>query len=166
MTKILVSASAVFLIAVSGCNPKKEQTTFVSQSLQEVVAPQTDPVTAKRASTTKTPPQIIRPAAASGTPPIGIVVDRDRIIIDTNQTRHFLESLTLRLDHNFKQIEKGLRREKLRSPNDTGIVITPDRIEVDLNKTQNFVKQWIRSMEAVGQQLNGIARELDKSFNP
>ena len=166
MIKTLVSACAMFLITVSGCSQKKDQTTFVSQSLQEVVASQTTHVIGKHASSTTTPPQAIHPVNASGTPPIGIVVDQNCIIIDTNQTKHFLESLTRKLDHNFKQIEKNLRKEKLRSPNETGIVITQDRIEVDLNKTQNFVKKWMHSIEAVGQQLDGIAKELDKSFNP
>jgi len=79
---------------------------------------------------------------------------------------YFDECLLSPVDQNFKQIEQGLRREKLQSPNDTGIVITNDRIEVDLNKTENFVNKWMRSMEAVGKQLDGIAKELDKSFHP
>ncbi len=166
MIKTLVSTCVILLIIVSGCSQKKDQTTFVSQSLQEIVAPQTAHTTGKRASTMTAPSQTIHPANAQKVPPIGIVVDQNHIIIDTNQTKHFLESLTRKLDHNFKQIEKNLRKEKLRSPNDTGIIITQDRIEVDLNKTQNFVEKWMRSMEAVGQQLDGIAKELDKSFNP
>ncbi len=166
MIKTLVSTCVILLIIVSGCSQKKDQTTFVSQSLQEIVAPQTAHATGKRASTTTAPSQTIHPANAPKVPPIGIIVDQNHIIIDTNQTKHFLESLTRKLDHNFKQIEKGLRRKKLRSPNDTGIIITQDRIEVDLNKTQNFVERWMRSMETVGQQLDGIAKELDKSFNP
>jgi len=166
MTKILIGACTVLLITVSGCSQKKDQNTFVSQSLQKVIAPQANLATGKQASATTTSPQAIHPINASGTPPIGIVVDQNHIIIDTNQTKHFLESLTRKLDHNFKQIEKGLRKEKLRSPNDTGIIITQDRIEVDLNKTQIFVEKWMRSMEEVGKQLDGIAKELDKSFNP
>ena len=166
MIKTLIGACAVFLVTVSGCSQKKDQTSFVSQSLQEVVAPQINLATGKQASTTTSQTQAIHPVNGSQIPSIGIVVDQNRIIIDTNQTKHFLESLARKLDHSFKQIEKDLRKKKLRSPNDTGIVITQDRIEVDLNTTQNFVKKWMRSMEAVGQQLDGIAKELDKSFNP
>ncbi len=166
MIKTLTCIGVILLITVSGCSQKKDQTTFVSQSLQEVVAPQSAHTIGKYASTTTAPSQTIHPADAPKVPPIGIVVDQNRIIIDTNQTKHFLESLARKLDHNLKQIEKDLRKKKLRSPNDTGIIITQDRIEVDLNTTQNFVEKWMRSMETVGQQLDGIAKELEKSFNP
>ena len=150
---------------LGGCQSKeKSSSDFVSHSLQEVTAVQTAQPAPPAQAPART--QTLHPANAPKVPPIGIVVDQNHIIIDTNQTKHFLESLTRKLDHNFKQIEKNLRKEKLRSPNETGIVITKDRIEVDLNRTQNFVEKWMRSMEAVGQQLDGIAKELDKSFNP
>jgi len=156
---------AVSVWGLGGCQSKETSSSdFVSHSLQEVTPTQTThPVSRTQAPS---PTQTLHPINAPKVPPIGIVVDQNRIIIDTNQTKHFLESLTQKLDHNFKQIEKRLRKEKLQSPNDTGIIITQDRIEVDVNKTQHFVEKWMRSMEAVGQQLDGIAKELDKSFNP
>ena len=163
--RILATGFFLLMVSLSGCSNKKEQTPFVSRSLQDVTRSHVRQATGKPVHPSAVP-QTIHPASTSQTPPIGIVVDQNRIIIDTNQTRHFLESLTRKLDRNFKQIEQGLRKEKLQSPNETGIVITQDRIEVDLNQTQNFVNKWIRSMEAVGQQLDGIARELDKSLNP
>ncbi len=150
---------------LGGCqSEEKPSSNFVSRSLQEVAANHgSQPLSA-----TQTPvhTQTVHTVASPKMSPIGIVVDRNRIIIDTNQTRHFLKSLTRKLDRNFRQIEKKLRKEKLRSPNETGIVITEDRIELDLNKTEHFVDRWIRSIEEVGRQLDGIARELDKSFNP
>ena len=171
MIKRVAGMSAVmFVLIVSGCSRQHEQQAFVSQSLQELVVPRAaakaSPVGRQRPSPSATYPQLSHSAHPSTTPPIGIVIDKNRIVIDANQTRHFFESLTHKLDQNFKQIEQGLRKEKLRSPNDTGIVITEDRLEIDLNKTQNFVEKWMRSLETVGQQLDGIVKELDKSFNP
>jgi len=165
MSKRIVLSCAIVAIAISGCSSKKEQGAFVSKSLQDLTTAQLRQHTGNP-SPVSAPPPAIHPIHASRTAPIGIVVDQNRIIIDTNQTKKFLESLTRKLDRNFKQIEQGLRKEKLQSPNDTGIVITKDRIEVDLNQTQNFVNKWIRSMEAVGKQLDGIAKELDRSLNP
>lgn len=161
------SSAALYLAAVftfGGCAQKeKSDGEFVSQSLKELVEPHNASVQAKQ---NISHPQTLHPIHAPKTAPIGIIVDKNRIIIDTNQTKKFLESLTRKLDRNFKQIEQGLRKEKLQSPNDTGIVITKDRIEVDLNQTQSFVNKWMRSMEAVGKQLDGIAKELDRSLNP
>jgi len=160
----ILFVSSVFL---GGCqNKEKTGDEFVSESLKELVSPSPAPTSGASRRTSIPKRQTIHPVHAPKTPPIGIVVDQNRIIIDTNQTRRFLESLTRKLDRNFKQIEQGLRKEKLQSPNETGIIITKDRIEVDLNQTQNFVNKWIRSMEAVGKQLDGIAKELDKSLNP
>jgi len=163
--RILATGFFLLMVSLSGCSDKKEQTPFVSKSLQDVTRSHVRQAAGKPVHPSASP-QTIHPVHAPKTPPIGIVVDQTRIIIDTNQTKHFLESLTRKLDQNFKQIEQGLRKEKLQSPNETGIIITQDRIEVDLNQTQNFVNKWIRSMEAVGKQLDGIARELDKSLNP
>jgi len=163
--RIVTTGFLLFMVSLSGCSDKKDQTLFVSKSLQDVTLPQARHA-AKNPPVSPATPQTIHPIHAAKTPPIGITVDQDHIIIDTRQTQRFLESLTKKIDQNFKQIEQGLRKEKLQSPNDTGIVITNDRIEVDLNKTENFVKNWMRSMESVGKQLNGIAKELDKSFHP
>jgi len=163
--RIVTTGFLLFMVSLSGCSDKKDQTPFVSKSLQDVTLPQARHA-AKNPPSTSAAPQTIHPINAPKTPPIGITVDQNHIIIDTRQTQRFLESLTQKIDQNFKQIEQGLRKEKLQSPNDTGIVITNDRIEVDLNKTENFVNKWMRSMEAVGKQLDGIAKELDKSFHP
>jgi len=155
----------LLVLGLGGCQSKKSSPSdFVSHSLQEVTPAQTThPISRTQAPS---PTQTLHPINAPKVPPIGIVVDKNHIIIDTNQTKHFLETLTRQLDESFKKIETDLRQEKLRSPNDTGIIITQDRIEVDLNKTQNFVGKWMRSMETVGQQLDGIAKKLDKSFHP
>ena len=162
---ILAIGLALLVLGLGGCQSKKSfSSDFVSPSLQEVTPAQTT----RHASRAQTPSsaQNVHPINAPKVPPVGIIVDKNHIIIDTNQTKHFLETLTHKFDHSFKKIETALRKEKLRSPNETGIIITQDRIEVDLNKTQNFVGKWIRSMEAVGQQLDGIAKELDKSLHP
>ena len=156
------------LLAINGCQKKeKSKDEFVSQSLKELAAPAPKTMRSLSPKTSAiSSPQAIHPIHAPKTPPIGIVIDQDHIIIDTGQTKQFLESLTHKLDRSFKQIEQGLRKEKLNAPNETGIVITKDRIEVDINQTQNFVNKWIRSMESVSKQLDGLAKELDKSFKP
>ncbi len=164
-------AILIFGFALLGCQDKKDNN-FVSDSLKEVVAPQTaQPAPRAKTSTNhtkygQTGHQSITPINAPKVPPIGIKVDQNQIIIDTNQTKKFLESLTKKLDQSFKKVAEDLRNNQVRSPNDTGIVITQDRIEVDLNKTQKFMEKWIKSVETIGKQLDSVAKELDKSFNP
>ncbi len=153
---------ALFLLLfLDGCNQKKADSGFVSDALTEVIAPHVLPAD----PSPRTAPPTIRPANTPR-PPIGIEVSQGRIIIDTNQTRQFLESLTRKLDKNLHKIETDLRNGRINSPNDIGVVITPDRIEVDINQTEKFMKKWIRSMQSVGQQLENIFQELDRSLKP
>ncbi len=158
------TAPALFLLLVlGGCDQKKPDAGFVSDSLTEVVTPHVPPATP--ASSPGTAQPAIRPANAPK-PPIGIEVSQGRIVIDTNQTRRFLESLTRKLDKNFQKIETDLRNGRINSPNDIGVVITPDRIEVDINQTEKFMKKWIKSMQSVGRQLDNVFQELDRSLKP
>jgi hypothetical protein len=153
------------LLTLSGCEDKEKKPDFVSQSLQEVVAPQpSHAAQTSRAHSTNTA-QTITPQNAPKSP-IGIVVKDDKIIIDTQQTKAFLEALTRKLDSGFKKIEHDLRQNKIPSPNPTGISISKDRIEVDLNKTEQFMEKWIKSMESVGRELDNVFRELDQSLQP
>ncbi len=160
-----ISLILVFLFALSACQKKNDD--FVSDSLKEVVSPQQNtPTQQKVQKKQQMPRQTITPANAPKIPPIGIKVDQTQIIIDTNQTKRFLESLSKKMDQNFKQLAQDLKKNKIKSPNETGIVVTQDRIEIDLNKTQKFMEKWIKSMESIGKQLDNVARELDKTFNP
>ena len=153
---------AVLFTSLTGCG--KQENDFVSQSLQEVVDPgsfpsgnQSKPFSATHAN--ESIPVLPKP-------PVGIIIEDGRIIIDAKQTQTFLESLAKKLDNQFKKIEHDLRKEQIRSPKESGIVVTPNRIEIDLNKTEKFMEKWIRSMEHIGQELDTVFRELDQSLSP
>lgn len=154
----------VMFLSLSGCENKANKNDYVSQSLQDVIVHPLNPP--KHPKTQPPQNQNIHPANATAASPTGIVVDHGRIIIDTAQAKSFLEGLAQRIDHGFKKIEHDLQKGQMRSPNDTGIVITQDRIEVDLNKTEKFMEKWIKSMESVGQELDNVFRELDRSLKP
>jgi hypothetical protein len=155
----------ISVLVLSGCNHQKEKADFVSQSLQEVATPQSNHAAH---STQMQPSKTVQTIAPQNAPksPIGIVVKDDKIIIDTQQTKAFLETLTRKLDNGFKKIEHDLRQNKIQSPNPTGISISKDRIEVDLNRTEQFMEKWIKSMESVGRELDNVFRELDRSLQP
>jgi hypothetical protein len=153
------------MLGLTGCQEKKK-TDYVSDSLKEVVVPQKAHTRQASTQTKPTPRTVTSINSPISVPPIGIKVDQNQIIIDTNQTKKFLESLTKKIDQSFKKVASNLKRNKIKTPNETGIIITQDRIEVDLNKTQKFMEKWIRSMETVGKQLDNIAKELDKTFKP
>jgi len=154
----------LMFLGLSGCDNKEKKTDYVSQSLQDVTVHPLSPP--KQLKTRSPQSQNVHPANASTASPTGIVVDHGRIIIDTTQAKSFLEGLVQKMDHGFKKIEHDLKKNQVRSPNDTGITITQDRIEVDLNKTEKFMEKWIKSMESVGRELDNVFRELDRSLNP
>ena len=155
----------VGLLVLTGCGHEKEKPDFVSQSLQEVVTPPSSHSNRNAPAHPPSAAQTITPHTAPKSP-IGIVVKDDKIVIDTQQTKAFLETLTRKLDSGFKKIEHDLRQNKIQSNNPTGISISKDRIEVDLNKTEQFMEKWIKSMENVGRELDNVFRELDRSLQP
>jgi len=161
----IITIALIAPLSFSGCSKKEDQTNFVSKSLNEVVSPQAAPVTQPAAAST-TSGQTIHPAHPPQKPPIGIIVDNGRIIIDTQQTKDFLENLAQKVDSGFKKIEHDLKNGQPKTPNATGITVSQDRIEIDLNKTEKFMEKWIKSMESVGKELDNVFRELDKSLNP
>ncbi len=151
----------MLFFGLNGCSHKENKGDYVSQSLQDVVAPH------QSIQTRPAPePQAIHPVHGPSNPPIGIVVENGRIIIDTQKTKDFFEKLAKKVDGNFKKIEHDLRQGQTRSPHESGIVFTQDRIEVDLNKTEKFMQKWIKSMKRVGEEMDGLFQELDRSLGP
>jgi len=151
----------VLSYGLTGCTNKEKSNDFVSDSLKEVVNPPKTAIGNQTATAYSSP---ISPTLSK--PPIGIIIEKDRIIIDTKQTRTFFESLTHKIDQSLQKIENDLNKKRIRSPEESGIVITPNRIELDVNKTEKFIENWIKSMESVGQELDNVFRELDRSLKP
>jgi hypothetical protein len=153
----LLTISTALMLLVGGCDHQDERPDYLSKSLEEVARPQS----------TATPPAPSDRSAGStnaSTSPIGITVDRDKIIIDTRQTRAFFESLAHKLDSSFKRLEHDLNRTRTPAPNPVGITVTNDRIEIDLNKTERYMQQWIKGMERVGREMDGLFRQLDRAL--
>jgi len=95
---------------------------------------------------------------------LGIIIEDDKIIIDTAQTKTFLKDIEQKIQNSFQRIEKNLRKEQIKSPDETGIVITDTTLKIDLNKTKNFMEKWIHSMESVAREINNTMQEIEQSL--
>jgi len=155
---ILLSMS-VFLVVACTDTPKEEPVSSAktSKPLQRKI--QSNPPSAQPTITLTQPSQ-----HGTSVSPLGIVVDDGKIIIDTRQTKAFLQGLSQQMDKGFKRIEKNLRKEQISSPNETGIIITDTSIQVDFNQTKNFMEKWIKSMESVAKEIDHTMEEIEKSL--
>jgi len=153
---------AVFLLL--GCQESPEEKpqhnrAKISKPLQQTLQQNGTPVAT--ASNTATPQQ---QRAAHHLSPLGIEVDDGRIIIDTKQTKAFLQEIGQQMNRSLKRIEKNLRKEQIHSAEETGIIITDTSIQVDLNQTRHFMERWIRSMESVAKEIDHTMKEIEKSL--
>jgi hypothetical protein len=94
---------------------------------------------------------------------VGIQVDKNKIIIDTNKTRDFFQKLGKTFENKIKkitqEIEKGVIDEQ-----GAGIKIDETHINIDLNKTKDFLEQWGKKMQGFVKEFDGMAKEMDKSI--
>jgi len=96
---------------------------------------------------------------------IGIQTTRDgKIIIDTNRTKHYFESIAAtwkqKADKLAADLQKGMIDEK-----EMGIEVNDTRVSVDLNKTQSFLEKWTKKMERFVKEMDETAKMLEKDIN-
>jgi len=84
---------------------------------------------------------------------MGLQVRDGQIILDTEKSRKFFESLGRSIKEN---IHHGVKKaeEKMPSGEDLGIHVDDKKVVIDLNRTKNFMKEWVETMEVLGRELN------------
>ena len=95
---------------------------------------------------------------------IGIQTTEDgKIIIDTNRTKHYFESIAetwkQKADKLAADLQKGMVDEK-----EIGIEVNDTRVSVDLNKTQSFLEKWTKKMESFVKEMDETAKMLEKDI--
>ncbi len=163
MKKYIYLSALIPMIMISGCQNKKKPADH-NNTLQ--INKNSATHTGSIQPTHKKQPQqsTISITPADRKNPLGIEIRNGKIIIDTNQTKNFLDSVGRQLDNGFRKIEKDLRKNQIKTPNETGVIITDDKMEIDLNKSRNFMKKWMKSMEGVAKELDRTMRDIEKSL--
>jgi hypothetical protein len=162
MKQTISLLSIVVLLSLVGCQDKPKEPTAASTP-----KPGTPRQTKIKNSTPAAQPTITlsHPSPKrTAVPTLGIVVDNGKIIIDTKQTKDFLQDISQKMEKSFKRIETNLRKEQISSPNETGIIITDTSVQIDFNKTKDFMEKWIRSMESVAKEIDDTVKEIEKSL--
>ena len=161
MKKYLIFIALFALYLLAGCQNDK-QTKNQTGYAQSTAGYPTQIKNKHNNSSTKQQTISITPSNQKN--PIGIKVEDDKIIIDTKQTKDFLNSIAQKLDNGFKKIENNLRKNSVKSPNETGIIITNNKMQIDLNKSKKFMEKWMKSMENVARELNETMKDIEKSL--
>lgn len=144
---------------------------------QEEAKQRSDHPSQSSSSTTPASPHLATPSSSPGhlsgaTPPqrssatgqtelmkkMGLQVEDGRIILDTEKSKNFFESLGRSIE---KNIHQGVKKAEKHVPSgeEIGIKVEDKKVVIDLNKTRNFMKAWVETMEVLG-------RELNRSLSP
>ncbi|MEJ2528104.1 MAG: hypothetical protein P8Y49_08530 [Sulfurovaceae bacterium] len=79
---------------------------------------------------------------------MGIDIKGDKITIDSNKTKVFLEELGERIDQEINATQKEIEEGNFTSEK-MGIEITKEKVSIDLNQTKNFLQNIIDLMESL-----------------
>ena len=79
---------------------------------------------------------------------MGIDIKGDKITIDSNKTKVFLEELGERIDKELNATQKEIEDGNFTSEK-MGIEITKEKVSIDLNQTKNFLQNIIDLMESL-----------------
>lgn len=86
---------------------------------------------------------------------LGIDISNNKINIDLNQTKHFLNTIKQTFEDTAQNIQKDISEGKVDMAENVGIKIDKENINIDLEKTKNFV-------EDLGKKIEGFLGEIDK----
>ena len=95
---------------------------------------------------------------------IGLTINKDMIILDTNKTTNFFQNLTLSLESKFKQIQKELQ-STIKDPKKIGIDINNEHINIDINTSSNYLKELEKKMQGFVKEFDNIAKEFDEPLH-
>lgn len=93
---------------------------------------------------------------------MGIHMEKDSIIIDTNKTKIYFNDLSKKLDLQMKKISDDLARGIIETK-DAGVEINEKHIHIDLNKTQNMLKDWAKKIQIFVQEFEEISKDLENN---
>ena len=79
---------------------------------------------------------------------MGIDINADKITIDGNKTKVFLEELGTRIEKELNATQKEIEEGNFTSEK-MGIEIKEEKVNIDLNKTKNFLQRIITLLESL-----------------
>jgi hypothetical protein len=91
---------------------------------------------------------------------IGITMDKDKIIIDTNKTKEFFQDITNKIGKKIKKISQELQEYTLKYK-EMGVDLNKSHIHIDLNRTKDFIDDWDKRMQEVVKEFETIAKEIE-----
>ncbi len=90
---------------------------------------------------------------------IGIYEDGNKIIIDTNRTKNYLQSLSNSFEKETKELKKELKEHE-KSIN-SGIDVSDEKIVVDINKSKKYLKGLIDILQKHTKELSKSLEEIE-----
>ena len=91
---------------------------------------------------------------------MGLTIDKNLIILDTNKTTNFFQNLAKSLEDKFNQIHKELE-SSIGNPKKTGIDINKEHIQIDMNTSKKYLKELEKKMQGFVKEFDNIAKEFN-----
>ena len=87
---------------------------------------------------------------------LGIDIDDNKINIDINQTKDFLNSLHNTLEEKAQTIQNDISEGKIDLGENVGIKVDNEHIDIDLGKMKGFIEDF-------GKKIENFIAEIDKT---
>lgn len=95
---------------------------------------------------------------------VGINIKEDKIIIDTNKTKDFFQTIGKNIGYKLKKISDDLNQGVIQEKN-AGVQIDKTHVNIDINKTKNFLEEWGKKMQGYVKEFDDMAKEMDRETN-
>ena len=87
---------------------------------------------------------------------IGLSIDKNLIILDTNKTTAFFKNFVNSLEDRFKEIQSSLI-----DPKKAGIDIDSEHINIDINTSKRYLEKLEKTMQGFVKEFDNIAKEFN-----
>lgn len=94
---------------------------------------------------------------------MGITREDQKIMIDTNRTKHFFENAAAKLTSDIKGItqEIGSEIEKVK---DETVKVEGEQVAIDFNKTARILDKWGEKMQGFVHKIGNFSKEIEKTL--
>ncbi len=96
---------------------------------------------------------------------LDVEVKDGKIIIDTKQTKDFLQSIGEKMRDGLTRVQHSFQKNHIKSQDETGIKITDTSVQIDFNKSRNFMNKWLNSMKSATEEIDKTMNEIDRDLN-
>ncbi|PTB83659.1 hypothetical protein C9926_01735 [Sulfurovum lithotrophicum] len=150
----------ILILSFTGCQDKKNDAKAQAQHDAKIAAEARAEVRAEFEAKKKAEKEQAQAQKDTKLNQMGIDMHNGTIIIDTNKTKDFFNSLNKKMELQMKKISDDLQKGII-DIQEEGIQVNNERITIDLNKTKNLLEIWGKKIQDFAKEFDEVAQTLE-----